>query len=120
MKAGLRPSSSAKQWIPFKQYGLFKLDRWEEPRPHKITVFYLLRDGAEYKLGFPTSYYYANVVGFNVDRLIEELLDLGFRLEGKNQEPRLDLRMYNDQAFFDALFDLVMQTLSELEGTLQG
>lgn len=118
MKAGLKPSPTAKQWIAFKQYGLFKLDHWDEPRSHNIAVFYLSRDGSEHRLSFPTSYYYANVVGFNVDRLIEELLELGFRLEGKNQEPRIDLRMHNDQVFFNALFDLVMQTSDELEGTL--
>ncbi len=118
MKAGLKPSESAKQWIPFKKYALVKLEHWDEPKSHRIAVFYLARDGAAAVLHFPTNNY-GRVVGFNVDRLGEELIELGFRLAGKSQEPRVDLRIYNDQAFFDTLFDLVMQTVNDLETTLQ-
>ena len=40
-------------------------------------------------------------------------------LTNKNQEPFIDLKMHNDQAFFDGLFDLIVRTVDELEGTLQ-
>ena len=83
-----------------------------------MAVFYLTKNGTSGKLLFPTGNY-GRVVGFNVDWLTEELIELGFRLAGKSQEPIVDLRIYNDQAFFDALFDLVMQTVSDLEATLQ-
>jgi uncharacterized protein (TIGR02391 family) len=116
---GLKPSASAKQWIAFRRYALYKPDHWDEPRSHSIAVFYLVATGPEYSLYFSTNYYYANVVGFNVDRLIEELTELGFRLRGKNQEPRVELRMHNDQIFFDELFNLVARTADELEETLQ-
>lgn len=119
MKAGLKPSPHARQWIPFRQYGLYKPDHWDEPKSHSIAVFYLSKHGSEHKLSFPTHSYYRNVVGFNVDRLIGELLELGFRSVGKNQEPRIDLRMHSDEVFFDTLLNLVTQTLNELEGTLQ-
>lgn len=117
-KVGLRPSTSATQWIPFKRYALYKQENWEEPKPHSTAVFYLLATGTEYGLSFPTNYY-SNVVGFNVDRLVEETTELGFQLRGKNQEPRVDFLMHNDQGFFDALFDLVVRTANALEDTLQ-
>lgn len=116
---GLRPSTSAKQWIPFRRYAFYKPENWIEPKPHAIAVFYIVSAGTEPSLSFPTSYYYRNVVGFNVDRLINELTDLGFLLVGKNQEPRIDLRISNDQRFFDTLFELVLRTGDELEETLQ-
>jgi hypothetical protein len=116
---GLRPSTSAKQWIPFKRYCLYRAPQWDEPKPHRIAVLYLSRSGKDYGLSFPTASYYAQVVDFNVDRLLEELMDLGFWLMGKSQEPFIDLRMHNDQAFFDGLFDLIIRTADELEGTLQ-
>ena len=71
------------------------------------------------RLQIPSSAYYARVVGFNVDRLLEESTGLGFQLLGKNQEPYADLRVYNDQRFFDALLDLIGWTADELEATLQ-
>jgi len=117
-EVGLKPSPSAKQWIPFRRYSLYKPDHWEEPKPHSIGVFYLFATRSEYGLSFPTDRY-KRVVDFNVDRLVEEATELGFQLMGKNQELRIDLRMHNDQAFFDGLFNLVVQTANELEGTLQ-
>lgn len=119
MKVGLKPSTAAKQWIPFKRYGLVKFDRWDEPKPFSIPMFYLLAEVPGKGLHFSTNSYYSYVVGFDVDQLIEELRELGFRLTGKNREPRIDFRMCNDQAFFDALFDLVARTADELEETLQ-
>lgn len=115
---GLKPAI-AKQWIPFRKYALYHPDRWEESKPHSIAVFYLIATGRECSLHFPTSYYYVNVVGFNVDRLIEELTELGFHPVGKNQEPHIDIQMHNDQPFFDALFDLVVRVADELGETLQ-
>jgi len=114
---GLKPAT-AKQWIPFKRYALYKLDQWEKPRSHPITVFYLRATDPEYRLQFST-YHYVRVVGFNADWLIKELTGLGFQLVGKNQEPRIDLRIHNDQSFFDTLFELVKRTADELEQTLR-
>lgn len=114
---GLRPGAG-KQWVPFKKYASYQPEQWDEPRAHLIAVFYLVVPGQGYSLHFSTSYY-TNVVGFNVDRLVEELTELGFQPFGKNQEPRVDLRVHNNQAFFDALFDLIAQTAGELEATLQ-
>jgi len=117
-EAGLKPAT-AKQWIPFRTHALYKRDQWDKPKPHVIAVFYLMVSEPEYKLVFSTGYYYSRVVDFNVDRLVEELTGLGFQLAGKDQEPRVDLRAHNDQAFFDALFDLVVRTVDELGRTLQ-
>lgn len=113
---GLRPVT-AKQWIPFRKYALYQPEHWEEPKPHSIAVFYLIATGPY--LHFSMGYYYVNVVGFNIDRLIEELTELGFHPVGKNQEPRIDLQVLNDQSFFDALFDLVVRVADELGETLQ-
>jgi uncharacterized protein (TIGR02391 family) len=118
VKAGLK-STSAKQWIPFRKYALLERDGWAKPKARPIAVFYLFWDRSGYALSFPTSYYYASVVGFNVDRLIEQLTEIGFRPSGKNQEPRIDLHAHNSQSFFEDLFDLVVQIMDELEETLQ-
>jgi uncharacterized protein (TIGR02391 family) len=115
---GLAPSTSATQWIPFRRYAWYKSDEWEKPKAHRVAMFYLVATGKEYGLSFPTYYYYRLVVGFNVDRLTEELTDLGFRWKGKHQEPFIDVKTRNDQAFFDALFALVVRIADELEGTL--
>jgi len=111
---GLEPAS-AKLWLPFEKHSLYKADHWDEPKPHRMAMFYLTLD--EPSLHFSTSYY-ANVVGFNVERLIKDLMDLGFQLFGKNQEPRVNLRLHNDMRFFDALFVLVKRAADELEQTL--
>lgn len=115
---GLR-TATAKQWIPFRRYALYMRDDWDEPKSRPVAVFYLGVTEREYALAFSTDYYYSHVIGFNVDRLVEELIELGFQPVGKNQEPRVDLRVHNDQAFFDALFDLVARTADELGATLQ-
>ena len=82
-------------------------------------MFYLLAGGLEPGLLFPVTEYYAYVVGFNANRLTEELTELGFHLAGKKQRPRVDFVLHNDQVFFDELFDLVKRTAGELEETLQ-
>lgn len=117
-EVGLKPAS-AKQWLPFKKYALYKPENWEEPKPHAISVFHLWTVGTKCHLYFPTSYYYVNVVDFNLDRLLEEVTDLGFQLSGKNQEPQIDIRMHNDQDFFDALLELIKRIADELEQTLR-
>lgn len=117
MEVGLEPGTRAKYTIPFRRYGFVKYSHWDEPRPHKIAVFYLGSGGPG--LHFPTHGYYAQVVGFDVGWLIEELTDLGFQLAGKKQEPRVDLRLHNDQGFFDTLFDIVVRAVDELDETLQ-
>jgi uncharacterized protein (TIGR02391 family) len=119
VQAGLQPNASAKQWIPFRKYALFKREKWTEPKPHQIGVFYLFWDRSGYALNFETKYYYSDVVGFDVERLIEQLTEIGFRPSGRKQEPRIDLQVHNSQTFFDMLFDLVVQTANDLEETLQ-
>jgi uncharacterized protein (TIGR02391 family) len=116
---GLAPSTSAKQWIPFKRHCLYKADDWDEPKPHRIAVFYLVSTEKEYGISFPVIYYYEQVVGFNVDRLTEELAEMGFTLMGQGREPTIDLKVRNDQGFFDALLRLVARTVDELQATLQ-
>jgi hypothetical protein len=86
-------------------------------REATVSVFYLVQ--LAYSLHFSTDQYYANVVGFNVDQLIEGLLELGFYLSGKRQEPRIDMRLHNDQPFFDSLLDLVVRVADELGETLR-
>lgn len=107
-----------KQWIPFKKSALYKSDSWDTPRHHSIAVFHLVVSSQEPGLYFATSTY-AHVVGFNVDRLVEALTGLRFQLSGKAQEPIVDLRLYNDQRFFDALFELVKRVTDELGQTLR-
>lgn len=112
-------TTTATKWIPFRRYALYKPDRWDEPKPHPIAVFYLVATGAEHSIWFPTGYYYADVAGFNLDRLVEELTELGFQLAGKDREPRADLRIHNDQIFFDALLAILTRVVEELDETLR-
>jgi hypothetical protein len=118
-EVGLRSTESATQWIPFRRYCLYQPERWEEAKPHRIAVFYVVVAGSTYALYLPTDYYYSAVVGFDLDQLLEEATEIGFRLSGKNQEPYLDLRLHNEQEVFDAVFDLVVTTADQLEETLQ-
>lgn len=89
IRIGMRPTGYA-QWIGFRAFGLVQFDHWNEPKPHAFAVFYLLAAGLSPGLLFPVNDYYAYVVGFNVDRLTEDLAELGFRPAGKKQEPRND------------------------------
>jgi uncharacterized protein (TIGR02391 family) len=118
IKTGIHPSVAAKEWIPFRKRALVKYDNWDEPKSHNIAVFYVTVHASGYTIQFPTNYYYSKVIDFNVDRLIDELIELGFYLHGKNQEPRADLRIHNSEEFFDNLAALVTRTVSELEETL--
>lgn len=119
LETGLKPSTSAKIWIPFRRYAFTKFDWWEEPKPHRIPMFYIGVEERQHSLQFPVSDYFAYVVGFDPDPLVEELADLGFRPAGKHRNPTVALKMHNDQAFFDALFDIVVRTADEFEDTLQ-
>jgi uncharacterized protein (TIGR02391 family) len=113
--AGLKPSKSAKAWIPFRRRAFVRFDWWDEPKSHNIAVFY--HDSRT--LSFPIHGYYAGVVGFDVDQLVEELMELRFRPSGKKRDPAIDLRTSDDQAFFDSLYELVVRTADNLEDTLQ-
>jgi len=115
----LQPSKGAKTWIPFRTYCLYKAEGWQEPRAHRIAVFYFIVTERQCSISFPTDYYYKNVVDFDVASLTKETIELGFVLQGKNQEPAIDLKVCNDQAFLDRLLDLVARTVGELEATLQ-
>ena len=116
IEAGIRPTS-AKYGIPFKRYAFVKYEHWDNPKPYRIAMFYLSVEGLT--INFPVSGYYAYVIGFDADRLVEEATELGFQPTGKRRDPTIDLRVRNDQKFFKALFDLVMRTADELEETLQ-
>jgi uncharacterized protein (TIGR02391 family) len=119
-EVGLKPSPTATQWLPFRKHALYHADGWEAPKAHTIPVFYLqVESSKKMRLYLPTSSYYAKVVEFNVDRLVEESTALGFQLLGKDPEPHADLRIHNDQGFFDAFLDLVTWTTRQLEMTLQ-
>jgi hypothetical protein len=63
--------------------------------------------------------YHKYAIGFDAGVLTEELTGLGFRPLGKTMNPTVHLRACNDQAFFDALFDLAVRTADELTETLQ-
>lgn len=117
--AGLRTTMSARNWLPFRRHALYKPPRWDRPRPHGIPVFYLVAPGPRIALHFSTSAYSQHVPGFRVEQLLDELQDLGSHPVGRLQEPRIDLQLHNDQAFFDAMLDVVLRVVRELEETLQ-
>ena len=117
-EVGLKPGAG-EQWVPFRKHALYHHKSWDQPKPHSIGVFYLISSKGRSAIHFSTRQYYSNVVGFNVDRLVEELAELNFYLVGKDQDPEVDLQAHNDQSFFDALFDVVIRVAEELGDTLQ-
>ncbi len=116
---GFRPYPAAEKSIPFRKHALYKLKRWDEPKPHGVAVFYLGVAGRRRDLHFPVAQYHAHVEGFDTDRLTEALLELGLYPRGRNQAPTADLRVHNDRDFFDALFDIVTWVTEEFEESLK-
>ncbi len=117
---GLQPSPAGHQRIPFKRYAFGKFGAQKRPKPHLMPVFYIESfDGPRPVIQFPIGHY-ACVNNFDVDKLIGELKKLEFQLVGKNQIPMVDLRTHNSQAFFNALFDLIVRTTDKLEESLPG
>jgi uncharacterized protein (TIGR02391 family) len=120
IKAGMTPRKDAKTWIPFRRHALVQLEKWEEPKTHQIAVFYLANTAPkQFSITFSTSYYYPSIVGFNMDKLVDNLQEIGFVAVGKNREPGVDLQVSNNQPFFDNLYDILMTTIKELDETLE-
>jgi uncharacterized protein (TIGR02391 family) len=114
---GLEPTG-AKTWIPFRRHALVELENWDEPKPGRLTMFYLIAETNRQGLWFPVNQYYSRVVDFDLEQLSENLRNLGFVPSGKHRDFQISLKERNDQAFFDALYDLVKQTSQGLEETL--
>lgn len=116
---GLRTTTSAKQGFPFRRHALYKAGWWDEPKAHRVAAFYLVVSDKRLGLQFPVNQYHAAVEGFDTDRLIDELTELGFYPQGRNQEPTQDLHVRNNPDFFDALFDIVSWVTDEFEESLK-
>jgi uncharacterized protein (TIGR02391 family) len=119
MKAGILPSNSPKQWIPFRTHAQFKASNWKEYKTHKIAVFYVVVAGSTIAIQFPINYYYSKVNGFNTDWLDEELSALGFYVVGSNKELQADLKNLNTENFFNSLFDVVLAAASNFEDSIK-
>lgn len=107
-----------KHWIPFRRYAFVQYDHWEEPKRYRIPMFYIQARESDSCIRFPLNNYYTLAIGLDIDPIAEELNELGFRPSGSNRNPTVDLAIRNDQAFFDALFDLVARVADEFEETL--
>jgi uncharacterized protein (TIGR02391 family) len=117
-KLGIEPKPG-KTWVPFKRHAFMQYSDWKNPKQHFLTVFYIVAAEENQAFWFPLNQYYTNVVGFDIDPISESLRVLGSVRTGKYRDPQLDLKVHNDQAFFDALFALVERISQELEETLQ-
>lgn len=118
-KLGLKPVASAKQWIAFRHRGLHKSPESESARSALVAAFYLVNTGELYGIAFSIDYYFKNIVDFDVERVEKALAALGFGPQGKHRDPFADIRIHNDQAFFDSLYELVASVVDDLEETLQ-
>jgi hypothetical protein len=116
-KLGLKPWQ-AKNWLPFRAYAMQTRSQWEEAKPHRITLFYIIADQQNPGLWFPVNQYYKFVVGLDTAAIKSELRKLEFVPTGKSRDYRLNLRDKNDQAFFDALFQLVQGIDDKFKATL--
>lgn len=119
MKAGMNPSSSPKQWIPFQKHALYKAPDWKEYKPHRIAVFYFVSNESTAGIQFPIDYYYSNVFEFNTDMLEDQLTSLGFYAKGRKVELYADLKTYNSDKFFSNLLDVVSEITANLEETMR-
>jgi uncharacterized protein (TIGR02391 family) len=115
--AGLR-ITSAKQWIPFKQYCQYHALGWDKPKRYSVAVFYVVENGTRQALWFPVHQYYELIPDLNTDELQDELLAAGCTLLGKSQEPGVDLRFSNSQEFFDQLIVAVRHISDAFRDTL--
>jgi uncharacterized protein (TIGR02391 family) len=118
IKSGLEPGASAKQMIPFKRHALMKYDTWDKPRPYPFALFYLVSGVKDQTIQFPVHLYYRLVVGFDLEDLQKDLQNLGFRPVGQQKNYAVDLRLHNDQTFFEKLNELIMKTRLQIDSTL--
>ncbi len=114
VKEGIKPGASSKEWVPFQHNAIMKYDHWDQPKPHSLTMFYLVLR-TKYGMWFPVNQYYRLVVGFDIEKLQKELRSIGFQPTGQHQDYSIDFRLHNDQAFFEKLLDLVGRILEEIE-----
>jgi len=117
IKIGLKSQATGKQWIPFRRYALIQYSHWPKPKPHLVTVFYLVR-GEEIGLRFPVNSYLALVKGLSLSPISQDLQGLGFTPTDQIQDYALALHRSHDQVFFDRLIELVSKLDGELAGTL--
>ena len=118
LKRGLIPVSTSKQWVPFKCHGLVKFDHWEKPKSHSLAVFYISSDQVEKAVNIPTDHYYSHLVDFDLDYYANRFIELGFRPLGKRQELYADLRLNNDEEFFQNLYRLIVEIVGDIQETL--
>ena len=118
MKAGLQPTNSPKQWIPFRRQARFKAPGWTEYKPHRIAVFYLVADGSTAAIHFPMGYYLSKVYEFNTDMLEDQLLGLGFHSMGTKGELRAELKSLNSEKFFNSLREVVEGAAANLDESM--
>lgn len=116
---GLRSSPVAKQLMPFKRHAWYQASWWDEPKAHPLPVFYLVAGTKGRDMYFPIKQYYTGVQGFDTERVVEELMQLGFYPRGKRQDPTLDLQVHNSREVFDALYEIVASVAEEFEETLR-
>lgn len=117
-RLGLKPVASAKQWIGFRRRGLCKSPESESARSSFVPAFYLVNTGELVGIAFWMNNL-RNVVDFDAERVAKALAALGFTPHGKDRDSFADIRIYNDQAFFDSLYELVTSVVDDLEETLQ-
>jgi len=118
VKAGLTPNPKTKQWIPFRRHALMKYEHWEKAKPYSLAMFYLVLGVPDQVIQFPVYQYYQLIVGFDLEAFRSRLQALGFHPVGQQKYYTVDIRMYNDAAFFEGLTGLVMQTMAQIDRTL--
>lgn len=118
LKAGLTIRTSARDWLPFRKHARVQVHGTGEPKPHLVTVYYIVGTDKAQGLWFPVNQYYRNVVGLDIEPIKKELKRLGFQSSGKSQDFYADLRTQHDQAFLDEVLALVCHVAKQFEGTL--
>lgn len=116
-KLGLEPRLGTK-WVPFRRFARIKYPDWPEPRPHRLTLFYIYADDKNVGFYIPLNQYYVNVIGLDTDKINKQFRQIGFTPKGKLQELLADLTLHHSTTFFDALYQLVEEIAGQLEATL--
>jgi uncharacterized protein (TIGR02391 family) len=116
---GIEISPKAKLWVPFVKQALAQYEKWPNPKLHKVTLFYIYTNAKDQGLWFPVNQYHKYVVGSSADQVKPRLKELDFQQTGTWKDYTVSFSKQNSQAFFDAVYELVLQITKAWDLTMK-
>jgi uncharacterized protein (TIGR02391 family) len=100
-------------WISYKATMHYKQPAWDEHRPHRAAVFYLIVRSNEPEIAFNSSGL-PQVDGLNLEQLEADLIKAGCTREAVEATPiRLAVGKHNDQDTFARLYDILQALMDK-------